>query len=895
MTGTWQPLNNQPTFDTDTMLLLTDGRVLCHEVDSNNWHSLKPDSSGSYVNGDWSQLASMLDNPTMPVSMGGPTYAPLYFASAVLKDGRVFVAGGEYNAGHEDAELLIAQIYDPVSDSWMDITPPATLRWTQLGDAPSCLLADGRVLIGSIEGNQTAIYDPSLNTWTLAASKADACGEETWTLLPDGTVLTVQCSNSPYAEKYLVARDQWVGAGSTIVDLTQPCRGYVAEIGPAVLLPDGRLFAIGASGNTALYTLPATPSDPGAWAVGPSFGCGNGDTDVVVSAAVSTIGQDTLIVADNGNNRTGILAWDGAALRPAWTSSQNMHGPAGTWVRGTDFIISADIDGDDLSEIVIGSSATAWTGVLKWNGAGLAPIWMSPSPLNSPAGGWNRTGYDSFLAADTDKDGHAEIVVINNHDLWIGVLKWDGSALVPIWMSPSPLPGPAGNWNRAASDNFLAADVDNDGRAEIIVTNNHNGWIGVLQWNGSALVPIWMSPSPLPGPAGNWNRAASDNFLAADVDNDRRAEIIVTNNHNGWIGVLQWNGSALVPIWMSPSPLPGPAGSWIRALYDSFLAADIDKDGRTEIVTANNQDGRTGVLRWNGSALVPVWMSASPLTGPAGNWNRGPDQLLAADVDADGKPEIAIWNNADRWIGLLKWNGAALVPVWMTPSKATFYPMDAPACLLPNGKVLCTAGPGMPCDYPPPTLFFEYDPAADALLQVSSPVKADGPCFSGRLLLLPTGQVLFGNHIAQIQVYSPDGVRNPNWAPNIISVPKVLDPRPGRKFKLVGTQLNGLSQAVSYGDDAQMATNYPIVRIAASDGNIYYCRTFDHSSMGVATGANPVETWCSLPSDIPQGQGHLVVVANGLHSLPVQITIAIPRERPRPVAWVYELIRRLFG
>ena len=61
----WQRLTNQPPFDTDTALLLTDGTVMVHEYGNNNWWRLTPDINGSYLNGTWSQLASM-----------SPTYGP---------------------------------------------------------------------------------------------------------------------------------------------------------------------------------------------------------------------------------------------------------------------------------------------------------------------------------------------------------------------------------------------------------------------------------------------------------------------------------------------------------------------------------------------------------------------------------------------------------------------------------------------------------------------------------------------------------------------------------------------------------------------------------------------------------------------------------------------------
>src|SRR3954454_22979799 len=115
MAGTWSPVRNFPSFMGDTMLLLTDGRIMVHQVNSNAWWALTPDPSSAdpYVGGVWSPLASMPDNPIIPATVGGPTNAPTYFASAVLKDGRVFVAGGEYNAGIPKANTLAAQIYDP--------------------------------------------------------------------------------------------------------------------------------------------------------------------------------------------------------------------------------------------------------------------------------------------------------------------------------------------------------------------------------------------------------------------------------------------------------------------------------------------------------------------------------------------------------------------------------------------------------------------------------------------------------------------------------------------------------------------------------------------------------------------------------------------------------------
>ena len=82
MAGKWLPLTNQPGFNTSTMILLTDGRIMVQEEGTVHWHALTPDDSGNYINGTWTTLSDM-------------SVWRRYYASGVMKDGRVFICGGE--------------------------------------------------------------------------------------------------------------------------------------------------------------------------------------------------------------------------------------------------------------------------------------------------------------------------------------------------------------------------------------------------------------------------------------------------------------------------------------------------------------------------------------------------------------------------------------------------------------------------------------------------------------------------------------------------------------------------------------------------------------------------------------------------------------------------------
>jgi hypothetical protein len=251
MAGTWNNLTNAPPATVCTTFLLTDGTVLAQGVSTNNWYRLTPDANGSYANGTWATMANSVNGP-------------LYYASGILRDGRLIVAGGEYNFGAA-VWLLAAEMYNPVANTWTTLPTPA--GWTRIGDAPGCVLPDGRFFLGEVTTRRTAIYDPATNAWTAATNKINPVSEESWSLIFDGSIHAVDCSNPPNAEKYVIAANAWVAAGATPQILVDS----ISEIGASVLLPDGRLFVIGATGFTAIYTPPPISNQPGTWANGPTI------------------------------------------------------------------------------------------------------------------------------------------------------------------------------------------------------------------------------------------------------------------------------------------------------------------------------------------------------------------------------------------------------------------------------------------------------------------------------------------------------------------------------------------------------------------------------------------------------------------------------------------------
>ena len=142
--------------------------------------------------------------------------------------------------------------------------------------------------------------------------------------------------------------------------------------------------------------------------------------------------------------------------------------------------------------------------------------------------------------------------------------------------------------------------------------------------------------------------------------------------------------------------------------------------------------------------------------------------------------------------------------------------------------------------------------------------------FYGNMLALPTGEILYTD-FGNVWVFRPQGKPNSAWLPRILSAPSTV--HRGKSYAVSGLNLNGFTQGAAYGDDAQAATNYPLVRFTNRvTGNVYYERTHDHSTMAIAY-TGPASTIFDVSSQTETGLNDMEVVVNGIASDPVTVNV----------------------
>ncbi len=411
--GTWTDLKQAfpgPT-GPDTSLLMTDGTVLTHSWCTSKWYRLTPDKKGSYVNGTWSQAASLPSG-----------YFPFFDASQVLPDGRLIVNGGEYNSSDGNcgggAWTNKGALYDNVANTWTSVPPPT--GWSSIGDAQSVILPKLSYMLANALSAQQAIatINGTTVTWTSTGTgKADGNDEEGWTELPNGKMLTVDANRGlsgsfSFSELYDPSSGKWTAGPNTTSQLVD---AGSHEIGPGVLRPDGTVIYFGGTTNNNLYD-----STNNSWSAAPPFPIAG--YDVADGPAVLLPGGNVLVEASPGvfNAPAHFFEYDGTKITQV---NDPKDAPNDTSFEGRflmlptgEVLYSNDGQSPTAPEVAVyapkGKPKAAWLPKIT-----SVPTTLTHGSTNNAISGKNFNGfsYGAYYGDDAQESTNFPIVVITNN------------------------------------------------------------------------------------------------------------------------------------------------------------------------------------------------------------------------------------------------------------------------------------------------------------------------------------------------------------------------------------------------------------------------------------------------------------------------------------------------
>ena len=367
---------------------------------------------------------------------------------------------------------------------------------------------------------------------------------------------------------------------------------------------------------------------------------------------------------------------------------------------GTSSVAVQDLNGDGKRDIVLANATSSTVGVLL--NAGTGTFAATATTYTSGA----TSGNASVVAiGDVNADGKADLVVLNTNDSTVGLLLGTGTGTFQAATTYA-----VGSYTYPTG--LALADVNSDGRVDVLVANNATSSVGVLlSRSAGGLAPAGQLPlapgnSPQSLTTGDLNgdgkldvvvgtaagsvalllgtgpgtfAATASTFASggssvqrvqvADVNADGKLDVVTANPFEHSLSVLLGTGTGSLGSATSYS-----AGS--NSAPPSLAVGDLNRDGRLDLVAANYALNSVGVLLGQGTGDFP----ATATLYSTGN-NTAPNDVAVADVNGDGRPDIVTANFTTGTVGVLLNTSvlaaksalpAAAVTVFPNPAHAAF-------------------------------------------------------------------------------------------------------------------------------------------------------------------------------------------------------------------------------
>ncbi|AMR26210.1 hypothetical protein A0257_03285 [Hymenobacter psoromatis] len=303
----------------------------------------------------------------------------------------------------------------------------------------------------------------------------------------------------------------------------------------------------------------------------------------------------------------------------------------------------ADVNGDGKPDVLTANSETNTVAVLLGTGTGSFGnrITYSTGANSSP---------NSIVAADVNGDGQPDLLTANLYSSTVGVLLSTGAGSF----------GAVTTYSTGALSyplSIAVADVNGDGQLDLLTANTLLNAVGVLLGTGTGSFGAVAAydAGPNSGPFS---------IVVADVNGDGRPDLLTANHASDTVGVLLGTGTGSFGAVTTYS-------TGANTQPYSIAVADVNGDGKLDVLMASGGNPTAGVLLGTGTGSFGAALAYS--AGPASY----PHGIAVADVNGDGKPDIFTANSGSNTVGVLLSATMLATRAALPGTSASLYPNPA--------------------------------------------------------------------------------------------------------------------------------------------------------------------------------------------------------------------------
>ena len=226
-------------------------------------------------------------------------------------------------------------------------------------------------------------------------------------------------------------------------------------------------------------------------------------------------------------------------------------------------------------------------------------------------------GPGSIVIADVNRDGKPDILVVNTVSQTLSVLLGDGNG--HFHQAPGPLCaiGPGAN-------DIAVGDFNGDGNLDLVIPNTGTPYLTILLGDGKG----GFKPSPH-SPFDTKSNPHVHGVAAADFNSDGKLDVVTDNWGHDQILMFLGDGAGNLM-------LPGRAFSTGKRPYQRLRSADFNHDGHADVVTTDLDANAVSILLGDGKGGL---RDAPGSPSPAG---AAPWAVAVDDIDHDGNLDLVV-------------------------------------------------------------------------------------------------------------------------------------------------------------------------------------------------------------------------------------------------------------
>jgi hypothetical protein len=372
------------------------------------------------------------------------------------------------------------------------------------------------------------------------------------------------------------------------------------------------------------------------------FALPNGsDSFSVVSADINGDGKPDLVTANDFLNSVSVLL---NSTSPG--ADQLVFAPAQSFTMGQvlNTVAVADINGDGRPDLIVTDRTN-----LVWVATNTTVPGATTASFATPTAFATGAGPTAVAVADIDGDGKPDLIVANpttsgeGDTLSILFNTTTPGSTTPTFLAQQTVV--AGTAGRVA-----VADMNADGRPDLIVTNAQSNTVSVLLDTtsfGSGLASFEAPQSFATGPV-------AVPVAIGDVNSDGRPDIVVGNYGEGSVSVLvNTTAPGAVHLSFAPEQRFSIPSSGIDS-PSSIAIVDFDGDGMLDLAVSDTYSSSVDILPNTTAPGGSVVSFSSPLVYGFGSFNAvEPDSIVVSDENGDGKPDVTIVSSSLQRVSVL--------------------------------------------------------------------------------------------------------------------------------------------------------------------------------------------------------------------------------------------------